>query len=62
MNIKNEELLNKINEIINNSGIGYLKSYPEDDFESRRDWDSLHDDWSNAIYGLLDLKDIILNS
>ena len=54
-----EQILKIIDERLNNSGLGYLRNYPEDDVESRRDWGDLHDDWSNAIYGLLEIKDII---
>lgn len=54
-----EELLKKIDEIITNSGIGYLRTYPEDDCEDRRDWENVHDDWYNAIYGLIEIRDNI---
>ncbi len=54
---KKEELLKLIDERINESGIGYLRNYPEDDNEARRDWNSLHDEWCNAIYGLLEIRD-----
>ncbi len=54
---KKEEILKLIDNIINESGIGYIRSYPEDDIEGRRDYDELHDDWSKAIYGLLEIRD-----
>lgn len=56
---KKEELLKLIDYRISESGIGYLRSYPEDDCEGRRDWSELHDGWSNAIYGLLEIKDLL---
>jgi len=56
---KKEELLKLIDERINESGIGYLRNYPEDDIESRRDWSELHDAWSNAIYGLIEIQDFL---
>lgn len=60
-NKQKKELLKIIDERLQNSGIGYKNSYPEDDVESRRDWDNVHEDWSNAIYGLLEVKNIIEN-
>lgn len=56
---KKEELLKLIDYRISESGIGYLRSYPEDDCEGRRDWGELHDAWSSAIYGLLEIKDLL---
>jgi len=57
---KKEKLLEIIEKRLENSGIGYLENYPEDDCESRRDWDSLHSDWSDAIYGLLEMKRLLI--
>jgi hypothetical protein len=56
---KKEELLKLIDCRISESGIGYLRSYPEDDCESGRDWSELHNEWSSAIYGLLEIKDLL---
>ena len=58
---KKEEILKLIDESLENGGNGYINNHPEDDIESRRDWDCLHSDWCNLYYGLEEIRDLIKN-
>ena len=52
-----KNLIEKLNTNIDESGKAYIYSYPEDDEEGDRDWSSLHNDWENAIYSLMSIRD-----